>query len=124
MTDHRSESGDRELLSRYATQAVETAARELGVEPLDLARSLDDAQIARLLHLLNAAFRHVEHPGLRHRIEDLLMAVSDGRMPAQAAESELDWALKVVRRRSERDRATGGDEEAPDGDEEAPDGDD
>jgi hypothetical protein len=124
MTDHRSEPGARELLSRYATQAVETAARELGVEPLDLARSLGDAQIARLLHLLNAAFRHVEHPGLRHRIEDLLMAVSDGRMPAQAAESELDWALKVVRRRSERERGTGGDEEATGRDEEAPDGDD
>lgn len=110
--DRRNAPGSSELLSRLAVAAVETAARELEVEPLALARRLDDAEIARLIHLLNAAFRHVEHHGLRHRIEDLLMAVSDGRMPGEDAESELDWALKVVRRRADGDRRAAADEDS------------
>lgn len=111
MKDHRAAPGSSELLSRLAVAAVETAARELEVEPVELARRLDGAEIARLIHLLNAAFRHVEHPGLRRRIEDLLVAVSDGRMPGEEAESELDWALKVVRRRSDGDREATADED-------------
>lgn len=97
-------TGPDDRLARYATLAMESAASELGVEPLALARRLDGAEIARLVHLLNAAIRHVEHAGLRHRIEDLLTHITDGRMPAERPESELDWALKVVRRRSDRDR--------------------
>lgn len=115
MKDKPSAQGRRDLLQHHAARAVETAALELDLDPLALARRLDDAEIARLIHLLNAAFRHVEHTGLRRRIEDLLVAVSDGRMPGQEAESELDWALKVVRRRSDQGRSTTrGDEDQED----------
>jgi hypothetical protein len=103
-----SESDD--LLARHATQAIETAARELGIAPLELARQLDGAGIARLLLLLNAAFRHVETPGLRHRIEALLLSVTGGRMPGESPETELDWALKVSRRRREEGRGEVGGE--------------
>ncbi|MEJ2186899.1 MAG: hypothetical protein P8Z36_13285 [Gemmatimonadota bacterium] len=86
-------------LGQFSILAIETAARELGIDPLTLARRLNQAEIARLIHLLNACLVHVDHPGLRHRTEDLLMAVTDGRMPDKRPESELDWALKVTRRR-------------------------
>lgn len=103
-------------LDRAATRAVTSAATELGIEPLALARRLDGAEIARLVHLLNAALVHVDHPGLRHRIEDLLMTVTDGRMPAEPAESELDWALKVLHRRSESQRREASAPEEPESD--------
>lgn len=92
-------------LAWACVRAIQTAAAELRVEPATLARRLGQAEIARLVHLLNAAMTHVDHPGLRHRIEDLLMAVTDGRMPTETPETELDWALKVAReRREQRDR--------------------
>lgn len=91
--------------AQFAKLAVESAAAELDVPPLSLARRLNSAEIARLIVLLNAALRHVEHPALRHRIEDLLMSVTDGRMPGEGPETELDWALKVSgRRRGDRNR--------------------
>lgn len=105
-----SEREDR--LVDYAILAIESAAEELGVPALTLARRLQDAEIARLVHLLNAATQHVDNPGLRHRIEDLLMAVTEGRMPSQAAETELDWALRVARRR----RVEGDQQDRPAGD--------
>lgn len=86
-------------LAQFSVLAIRTAARELGVDPVTLARRLNQAEIARLIHLLNACLAHVDHPGLRHRTEDLLMALTDGRMPDQRPESELDWALKVAKRR-------------------------
>ncbi|MEJ2677596.1 MAG: hypothetical protein P8174_00815 [Gemmatimonadota bacterium] len=86
-------------VAQFSILAIKTAARELGMEPLTLARRLNQAEIARLIHLLNACLAHVDHPGLRHRTEDLLMAVTDGRMPDKRPESELDWALKVAKRR-------------------------
>lgn len=105
-------------LGQIATRAVETAAQELGMEPLALARRLTQAEIARLVHLLNACMAHVEHTGLRRRTEELLMSVTDGRMPDQRPESELDWALKVTKRRRaqedgfpESDAARGDEEE-------------
>jgi hypothetical protein len=86
-------------LAQFSTLAITAAARELGVEPLTLARRLNQAEIARLVHLLNACLTHVDHQGLRHRTEDLLSAVTDGRMPDDRPESQLDWALKVAKRR-------------------------
>ena len=98
---------DDSTLALRARAAIESAAAELDLPPLDLARELGDGRIARLVILLNAALRHVDNAGLRHRIEDLLMAVTDGRMPAEDPETELDWALKVTgRRRADRDRRT------------------
>lgn len=86
-------------LAQYSLLAVRTAAGDLGVDPLTLARRLNGGEIARLVELLNACLAHVDHGGLRHRTEDLLRAVTDGRMPDQRPESELDWALKVAKRR-------------------------
>jgi len=88
-----------EQLPHLASRAIESAARELGISPFTLARRLADAEIARLVYLLNAAARHVDNPSLRRRIEDLLLSVTDGRMPSEEPESELDWALKVAARR-------------------------
>ena len=100
--------------AQFAKLAVETAAAELDVPPLTLARRLNGAEIARLIVLLNAALRHVEHPALRHRIEDLLMSVTDGRMPGERPETELDWALKVSeRRRGDRERRRSETDELP-----------
>lgn len=104
-------------LAQHSKLAIETAARELGLDPLEFARQLNQAEIARLVHLLNAALRHVEHRQLRRRIEDLLMSVTDGRMPSQEAESELDWALKVARRRREEAGRRDPEPEEPDEDE-------
>lgn len=95
-------------LGQYSKLAIETAASELGVAPLELARRLNQAEIARLMVLLNAALQHVDHPALRHRIEDVLMSVTDGRLPSDRTEGELEWALKVTaRRRAERNRRSG-----------------
>lgn len=92
--------------AEYCKLAVGSAARDLGEDQMALAKRLHGGEIARLIRLLNAAWAHVDHMGLRHRIEDLLLAVTDGRMPDDFPESELDWALKVAgRRREERDRA-------------------
>lgn len=91
-----------DTLAQHCKLAIASAAEELGVDPLTLARRLNQGEIARLAHLLNAALRHVENDGLRHRIEDLLMAVTDGVMPQARAETELDWALRVARRRREQ----------------------
>ena len=47
--------------------------------------------------------KKVSTPALRHRIEDLLSSVTDGRMPMFAKpETELDWALDTLRRRREK----------------------
>jgi hypothetical protein len=94
---------EQDQLARYSTLAVESAAKEIGVRPIDLARRLTNGEIARMLALLNAALRHVEHAALRHRIEDALLSVTDGRMPSESPESELDWALKVNRHRRSPD---------------------
>lgn len=100
-----------DTLAQHCKLAIVSAAEELEVDPLALARRLNQGEIARLAHLLNAALRHVENAGLRHRIEDLLMAITDGVMPQARAETELDWALRVARRR--RERGDGSDTERP-----------
>lgn len=89
-----------ELLARSSVQAVRTAAQILGVNPMALAKRLQDGEIARLMQLLNAATPHVSAAGLRHRIEDLLSAVTDGQMPMfEKPETELDWAMETLRQR-------------------------
>ncbi len=103
-------------LAQYCIQAISSAAKELGTEPLRLAQRLDDGRVARLVILLNAALPHLEHPGLRHRIEDLLSDVTGGRMPMSGRpESELDWALRTLRRRRRitEDRQAAADMEEP-----------
>lgn len=102
-------------LAQYCIRAVSSAAEELGTDALRLAKRLRDAQVARLTILLNAALPHVEHAGLRHRIEDLLSEVTDGQMPMSGRpESELDWALETMRRRRiAQERRSASDVEEP-----------
>lgn len=101
-------------LAQHSKLAIQSAADELDIDPLVLAQRLNQAEIARLVHLLNAAIQHIEHPGLSHRIEDLLMALTDGRMPSARPETELDWALKVMRRRRDEDTRRRPDEDDSD----------
>jgi hypothetical protein len=89
-----------ELLARYSVQALRTAAEALGVDPLTLSKRLQDGEIARLMRLLNAALPHLASAGLRHRTEDLLTAVTGGKMPMfEKPESEFDWAMETLRHR-------------------------
>lgn len=106
-------------LAQYSKLAIETGAEELGMRPLNLAQQLNQGEIGRLVHLLNAALQHVEHTRLRRRIEDVLLSITEGRMPKDSAESELDWALKVSRRRRADESRRG-----PDPDEDREDGED
>jgi hypothetical protein len=105
-------------LAQYSIEAIRSSARPLGVDPLTLAKRLHQAEIFRLIHLLNAALPHVSTPGLRHRIEDLLSSVTNGQMPMfERAETELDWALQALRERrtrTERDRSSSEGEDVQD----------
>lgn len=105
-----------DALAQYSIQAIRSSAERLAVEPLALAKRLHDGEVFRLVRLLNAALPHVSTPGLRHRIEDLLSSITDGRMPMfERPETELDWAIEALRHR--RAQVTGGEEAAPDVDE-------
>lgn len=89
-----------DAMAQYSILAIRSAAAHLKADPLTLAKRLNDGEISRLIHLLNAALPHVSTPGLRHRIEDLLSAVTDGQMPMfEEPETELDWAMETLRRR-------------------------
>lgn len=89
-------------LTRYAARAVESGARELGLDPLFLARRLDRGEIAALLRLLNAARADVGSSGLRRRIEALLESVTGGLLPSETTGTELEWTLEVLARRQRR----------------------
>ena len=105
-------------IARHAARAVRSAAEALGMEPLAFSRRLGDGEIASLVRLLNAAATHVSTPGLRHRIEDLLSNVTDGRMPMfEKPGSQLDWALGKFRQRGgdAAKHAPGDDDEDDDG---------
>jgi hypothetical protein len=91
-----------DTLAQHSIEAIRSSAGLLGIEPLQLARRLHEGEIYRLIRLLHAALQHVSTPALRHRIEDLLSSVTDGRVPMfEEPETELDWALQVLRRRED-----------------------
>lgn len=104
-----------DALAQYSMQAIRSSAESLHVSPITLAKRLHEGEIAQLVRLLNAALPQVSTPALRHRIEDLLSSVTDGRMPMfQRSETDLDWALDTLRRRREkaaRDDAAGDEED-------------
>jgi hypothetical protein len=107
--ERRATMSEDELLARHASQAVRRAAEMLDMKPLVLAKHLQDGEIARLVELLNAALPQVSQTGLRHRVEDLLSAVTDGRMPMFGnPESELDWAMETLRKRRRDGRLNDG----------------
>jgi hypothetical protein len=104
-----------DTLAQHSIQAVQASATPMGVHALTFAKRLHNGEIFRLIRLLNAALPHVSTPGLRHRIEDLLTSVTDGRMPMfERSETELDWALESLRDRRIRAERNAADPEAVD----------
>jgi hypothetical protein len=104
---------ERGLLELRSVQALRSAADDLGVPAEDLATRLQGGEIARLLRLLNAAAPHVEAAGLRHRIENLLSAVTDGRMPMfEKPETDLDFAMDTLRQRRRKRELDSADDSA------------
>lgn len=92
-----------DALAQYSIEAIRASAEPLGVTPLVLAKRLHNGEVFRLLRLLNAALPEVSSPDLRHRIEDLLSSVTDGRMPMfEEPETSLDRALATLRQRREK----------------------
>ena len=69
-----------ELLSIRAERAILSAARELGVDPLALATSLQDGRIAQLVLELRLAERRGEGAS-RDRLARLLAALPDAPAP-------------------------------------------
>ncbi len=59
-------------LAELSRQAVETAASDLGLDPLLLARELAQGEIGLLISYLGAAAREVDELELRERIDRLL----------------------------------------------------
>ena len=69
--------GDLHELAELARQAVETAASDLELNPLLLARELAQGEIGLLISYLRAAAEHVTDLELRERIQALLHRLTD-----------------------------------------------
>ena len=59
-------------VAALAVEAVSTAARDLGLDPLLFAQELAQGEIGLLIHYLDEAAEHVADLDLRLRIEALL----------------------------------------------------
>lgn len=69
--------GNTEELWELAERAVETAAGDLGLNPLLLARELAQGEIGLLISYLRAAAGHVDDLDLRVRIDHLLHRLTE-----------------------------------------------
>lgn len=69
--------GSTHELAELSRQAVETAASDLGLNPLLLARELAQGEIGLMLSYLRAAAEHVTDLDLRVRIDRLLHRLTD-----------------------------------------------
>ena len=69
-----------ELLSIRAERAILSAARELGVDPLALATSLQDGRLAQLVLELRLAENRIEGAS-RDRLTRLLATLPSGAKP-------------------------------------------
>lgn len=69
--------GDTAELTELSRQAVETAAQDLGLNPLLLARELAQGEIGLMMGYLRAAALHVDDLDLRVRIDRLLHRLAD-----------------------------------------------
>lgn len=69
--------GDTGELAELAARAVETAAKDLGLNPLLFARELAQGEIGLLISYLRAAAIHVDDLDLRIRIDRLLHRLTD-----------------------------------------------
>jgi hypothetical protein len=75
--------GDTGELAELSAQAVETAASDLGLNPLLLARELAQGEIGLLISYLRAAAEHVTDLDLRVRIDRLLHRLTDWTQDAE-----------------------------------------
>jgi hypothetical protein len=70
-------------LAELSVQAVETAAMDMGLNPLLLARELAQGEIGLLVSYLRAAAAHVDDLDLRVRIDRLLHRLTDWTQDAE-----------------------------------------
>jgi hypothetical protein len=75
--------GDTDELWELAERAVETAAGDLGLNPLLFARELAQGEIGLLISYLRAASRHVDDLDLRVRIDRLLHRLTEWTQDAE-----------------------------------------
>ena len=75
--------GDTDELCELAERAVETAASDLGLNPLLFARELAQGEIGLLISYLRAAAGHVDDLDLRVRIDRLLHRLTDWTQDAE-----------------------------------------
>jgi len=75
--------GDTGELRELAEQAIQTAAGDLGLNPLLLARELAQGEIGLLISYLRAAARQVDDLELRVRIDRLLHRLTDWTQDAE-----------------------------------------
>jgi hypothetical protein len=75
--------GDTDELWELAERAVETAAGDLGLNPLLFARELAQGEIGLLISYLRAAAEHVDDLDLRVRIDRLLHRLTDWTQDAE-----------------------------------------
>lgn len=69
--------GDTDEMCELAERAVETAASDLGLNPLLFARELAQGEIGLLVSYLRAAAGHVDDLDLRVRIDHLLHRLTE-----------------------------------------------
>jgi hypothetical protein len=69
--------GDTSEMCELAERAIETAAGDLGLNPLLLARELAQGEIGLLVSYLRAASGHVADLDLRVRIDQLLHRLTE-----------------------------------------------
>lgn len=70
-------------LAELAVQAVETAASDLGLNPVLFARELAQGEVGLLISYLRAAALHVDDLDLRVRIDRLLHRLTDWTQDAE-----------------------------------------
>lgn len=75
--------GDTDELCELAERAIETAASDLGLNPLLFARELAQGEIGLLISYLRAAAAHVDDLDLRTRIDSLLHRLTDWTQDAE-----------------------------------------
>ncbi|HEX6038483.1 MAG TPA: hypothetical protein VFZ20_10610 [Longimicrobium sp.] len=75
--------GDTDELCELAERAIETAAGDLGLNPLLFARELAQGEIGLLVSYLRAAAEHVTDLDLRTRIDALLHRLTEWTQDAE-----------------------------------------
>lgn len=75
--------GDTDEMGELAERAIQTAAGDLGLNPLLFARELAQGEIGLLISYLRAAAGHVDDLDLRVRIDRLLHRLTDWTQDAE-----------------------------------------